>query len=77
MKIAKIAAHSGPSILPRNNAINPAMVSDKKLNTGTDCMISINGMMMRSARLLLAARVPKIKVNNNEKNRAMNILKTV
>ncbi len=76
VKIAKIAALSGPNILPGNKATNPTMVIDKNARTGTDCKTSIMGTMMRSACLFFAASVPKIKVKANEKTKAMSIRST-
>jgi hypothetical protein len=72
-----MAAHSGPKRLFGNTAMNATTVMDKNPKIGTDCKISMNGMIMRSARLLFAAQVAKVKVNNNEKNKAINMRDTV
>src|SRR5579883_361320 len=77
VKIAKMAAHSGPSKLPGNKPIKTATVTDKKPRIGTDCKTSIIGMMRRPARRLLAAQVPKIKVKRREKNKAISMRTTV
>ena len=55
VKIAKIAAASSPSRLPRKRAMNAVTVIERKPRTGTDWSTSSSGMRIRSARLLLAA----------------------
>ena len=57
VKIAKIAAHSAPSIEPGNSPRKNVTVKDRKPRIGTDCKTSSSGMRTISARRLLAARV--------------------
>ena len=40
VKIAKIAAHSGPSKLPGNSRIQPVTVMVRKLLIGIDCRMA-------------------------------------
>lgn len=75
--MAKIAADSGPSILLGNKLINPVMVMAKNPKIGTDCKISMAGIITNSACLLLAAQVPKMNVNIKEQPMAINIRITV
>ena len=70
--MAKIAAHSGPSMLFLKITIKPVTVIERKLKIGIDCKISIIGIIKRSACLFFAAKVPKVKVNKREKNKAIN-----
>jgi len=77
VKIAKIAAHSGPSMLFLKITIKPTTVIERKLKTGTDCKISIIGMINRSAALFFAAHAPKVKVKIREKNSAIKRRMTV
>ena len=51
---------------------NPVTVIERKLNTGTDCKMSMTGIINFSACLFFAASEPKIKVNIRDKNRAIN-----
>ena len=55
VKIAKIAAHSGPSRLPGNSLIQPVTVIVRKLRIGIDCKMSRMGIRIFSAMRLLAA----------------------
>ena len=75
--MAKTQAISGPNKLPGNRATKATTEMARKPNTGTDCRISIEGIMICSARRLFAAHVPKIKVHIKEKNSAINIRNTV
>ena len=58
VKIAKTAAHSSPSRLPGNSAMNAVTVTDRNPSTGTDCRMSSAGIMTFSARRLRAATYP-------------------
>ncbi len=64
-------------MLEGKSAIKPTTAIERKPKIGTDCKISISGMMMRAARRLFAAQVAKMKVNNKEKIIAINMRKTV
>jgi len=55
VKIANIAAHSGPSVLPGNRAIQAVMVMVRKLRIGIDCNMSSTGISIFSAIRLFAA----------------------
>jgi len=56
VKIAKMAAHSGPRALG-NAPVKTVTVKERKPSTGTDCSTSRMGMSTISARRLLAASV--------------------
>src|SRR4051812_5882026 len=77
VKITNMEAHSGPIKLPGNKPMKAATPTGKNPSMGTDCKTSMMGMMMRSARRLLAAHVPKIKVNAKENTKAINMRTTV
>ena len=56
VKIAKIAAHSAPSVEPGNSAEEKSHREGQKPRIGTDCSTSSSGTRTRSARRLLAAQ---------------------
>ena len=58
VKMAKMEAASRPSRLPRNSAIKPVTVTERKPSTGTDCRMSSSGISTFSARRLRAAAYP-------------------
>ena len=57
VKIAKIDAHSRPSVEPGNRAMNAVTVIDRNPRIGTDCRMSRIGMSTFSARRRRAAAV--------------------
>ena len=71
--MAKIEAHSSPSSLPGNSAMNAVTVKVRKPSTGTDWRMSRIGIRTFSARRLRAAAYPYTRVKTIEKNSAMNI----
>ncbi len=77
VKIAKIAAHSGPSKLFGKSWIKPTTVIDNIPSTGIDWSISIKGISTFSAFLFFAASGATIRVTRKEKTKAMNMRKTV
>ena len=77
VKIAKMLAHSTPSRLPGNSAMNPVTVIERNPSTGTDWRMSITGSMTMRARGLLAARYPHANVNSSDAPNAMNMRSTV
>jgi hypothetical protein len=55
VKIAKMAAHSRPSIDPGNSARNPVTATVRNPSTGTDRRMSNAGISTRSRRRECAA----------------------
>src|SRR5215471_14598820 len=77
VKIAKIAANSGPSVFPGNSETKNTTVKDKYPSTGTDCSTSRIGISTISARRLLAAAVAYNRVKIREAIRAASIRSVV
>jgi len=75
--MAKIAAHSTPSRLPGNKAMNGAMAMAWNPRMGTDCRMSSIGIIAFSAVRYLAAMAAKTKLNNSEKASAVNMRRMV
>ena len=73
VKMAKIAAHSTPSRLPGNRAMNGAMAMAWKPRIGTDCRMSSIGIIAFSALRYLAAIAANMKLNSSEKASAVNM----
>src|SRR3981081_1439668 len=71
VKIAKIAAHSTPSRLPGNNAMNGAIAIAWKPRIGTDCRISSSGIITFSAALYFAAIAANTKLNSSAQANAV------
>ncbi|MNM92229.1 hypothetical protein D3C81_1045540 [compost metagenome] len=66
VKMAKIAAHSTPAILPGNSAIKPVTVIDRKPSTGIDCRMSSAGTSTFSAVRLLDASAANASENSSD-----------
>src|SRR5215469_18943886 len=77
VKIAKIAASSGPSVFPGKSETKNTTVKDKYPSTGTDCRTSRIGMSTISARRLLAAAVAYNRVKIKETSSAASIRSVV
>src|SRR5215472_2115276 len=77
VKIAKIAASSGPSVFPGKSETKNTTVKDRYPSTGTDCRTSRTGISTISARRLLAARVAYDRVKIREASRAASIRNVV
>ena len=76
VKIRKIAAISMLIELPLKRVMKNVIAAGKKPSMGTDCKISIIGMITLDAVLFLAAVIPTISATRNEITNATNILKT-
>src|SRR5215467_6970413 len=77
VKIAKIAASSGPSVFPGKSETKKTTVKDRYPSTGTDCRTSRIGISTISARRLFAASVAYTRVKIREASRAVSIRSVV
>jgi hypothetical protein len=74
VNIRKIAAISIPIELPLNNVMKNAIAAGKNPRMGTDCNISIMGIIILDAKGFLAAVIPIIIAATNDNPNAANIL---
>ena len=73
VKIRKIIPMFTP-IAEGMSATNPSITIGKKPSIGTDWNMSKRGIVIDSALLFLAARIPTARLNPMLKTRAINIL---
>src|ERR1700739_2471364 len=77
VKIAKIAASSGPSVFLGKSETKNTTVKDKYPSTGTDCRTSRTGISTISARRLLTAAVAYNRGKIKDASRAASIRSVV